>query len=89
MTVARNRSNDAGEFTLPGVVDIRMESLKHPEEQRFRDWKTGNWYLYSRPEPDTSLWRLRRLVQMEWFNHLSHPWWLNWEMRSDAEHPKM
>jgi hypothetical protein len=66
---------------------MMTDSLGQLEEERTRDWKTGNWYLYNRPAPMTSLWRLRRQVHVEWWNHRTHPWWLSWG--DEHEHPKM
>lgn len=57
--------------------------------KKYRDWKTGNYYLYVRPRPGSSLWRLRWLVKMEWHDYFNHPWWVSWEDRQDAAHPKM
>lgn len=69
-----------------------MEPLEN-REGKYRDWKTGNWYLYARPEPGTSIWQLRMAVDVEWFNYTSHPRWFRWEVtwegRPHAEHPKM
>jgi hypothetical protein len=44
-------------------------------EQYIRDWKTGNFYLYTRPRPYSRLWVLREWVWVPWWNYKDSNVW--------------